>query len=272
MTATAAKPIANLLAKTQALADQRKAENSDQYAKLVRAAAEGRNLDPDEVLEQLEHFDRDPAEFAADVEALAVRFEHKARLDTLPGLERERAGIEQAVEGLNAKLQQAIAKAEAEHAAAVNPLLAKANTLNASIAAAENARNQLRSTCPQDRRDTLTAALRAVAQQSATVTKLEAELTEIQSRQLPYALEQLTASKDAAMKPQILTGVARNLDDAARQERENLSRGVKNAEARVKDLRAAVEKLLNESIPEAKAELEELRAEVNKCEAALLTP
>lgn len=274
MTATATKPLSDLLTRTRQRADQRDAANAEAYAKLVRAAAAGKvEMDPEKLLAQLDKLDRDPAAFQVDVEALAERFELKARVDRLPELERERAAIEEAVGQHNAERDAAILEAEAAHAAAVQPLLNRNTALVAAIDQAQAAAAKLKATCPADRRDALTAALRAASAKAAQVTKLESQLVALRSEHLPRAVRGLAESRNAAANPQIWAKTIGGANhDSAAQERDRLQRDVKFAEDRLANLKAEIESAERERIPAAKRELEELQAEAQAADAALLTP
>ncbi|MBP3956700.1 hypothetical protein J8F10_15605 [Gemmata sp. G18] len=84
----------NLLTKIHDAARGRRANAEARYTAAVREAAEGKELDPDDVLELLLELDRGPEQFAADTQAIANRLELQAKLDTVPALKNEFAKYE----------------------------------------------------------------------------------------------------------------------------------------------------------------------------------
>ena len=81
----------SLLTKIHDAARGRRANAEARYTAAVREAAEGKELDPDDVLELLLELDRDASQFAADTQVIAGRLELQAKFDTVPALKNELA-------------------------------------------------------------------------------------------------------------------------------------------------------------------------------------
>jgi hypothetical protein len=169
MTTATAKPVSDLLTKTRDRAAQRQASNDDQYRKLVRAAAEGKELDPDRVLKELDRFGRDPADFQEDVETVCHRSELRALVAALPSMLKECDAAEAAIfAAYETRAADAIA-ADEKYARAYHPANQKVAELTAKIAAARDAQNHLLHACPdeetKERVDALQGALQAADQE-----------------------------------------------------------------------------------------------------------
>lgn len=264
MTATATRPIGDLLARTRARADQRSAANESSYVALIHAAAEGKELDPEKLLKQLDALGRDVGEFQIAVEALAQRFDLKAVSDRLPELVRERAAIEKQVHQRNEDLQAAILKAEAAHDAAVTPLLTRNAALVAAIAAAENAQNRLRGTCSPDQLDAVHTSQRAAAEQER---KVERALRDLQAMKesLPGATKSVEHWKGlSANLPCDGPGDVQQLKDSLRFRAEAL--------ADLERLNLAITHAEENQLPAARAELARLQGEAQAAQDLMLLP
>ncbi|VTR93572.1 unnamed protein product [Gemmata massiliana] len=84
----------DLLKKLRTAERGRKADAEARYAAAVREAAEGKDLDPDDVLELLLELGRGADQFAADTQVIADRMALQAKFDTVPALKAELANYE----------------------------------------------------------------------------------------------------------------------------------------------------------------------------------
>lgn len=178
-TATAAKPVSDLLARARAKADQRDADATAQYRKLVQQAAEGKiELDPDGVLKALERLGRDLDEFQGDVEQQVKRIEAADQLARQPQAEAERLKVDAESEELLAAHRAAVAELERQLAGKMDRLKARDKEAEAQITRAIAARELLRRTAPADRLAARDEAAASLARHNASVAGGKARLEE----------------------------------------------------------------------------------------------
>lgn len=265
MTATATRPIADLLTRTRAKADQRHAADSEAYGRLVTAAAEG-NGDPDQILKHLDRTGRDVEAFQADVEFLAERMLLKATLDGMAALTQERDKVEASIRNLDQEHLAAVVAEETRFENALQPLRVKHHSLSMQMTAAEQAEQKLRATCPPERLEELAAASRAVGEQRAGIERIERGLAEIKARSLPES-QRRHANAIAALAG---LGVPKWPGDMAAADTWKKERDFEAT--RTADLEAAVARIEREELPAAREELARLEREQDAAAAALLLP
>jgi hypothetical protein len=137
---------ATLLTKTRETAARKKAETAAQYRDLVKAAAEGEDLDPDAVVEFLDEAGIEPATYAEAVELAAKRVEWKKLADTLPKLRAEQDANAAEAAAVTARLAAEIEAAQTKAALAHQPLVERRIKLDVLVREAERAESQLFST------------------------------------------------------------------------------------------------------------------------------
>jgi chromosome segregation ATPase len=186
--------IAELLDKTRATAAQRRARADAAYRKHVRSAAEGRDADPDKLVQFLDDNGFEVDAFQADVERLAARLEWAATAETLPRLQRDAAAVEREVQRVDAAFEQDLAAAEAKRAAALEPLTAKLDALKAGIGAAQAAAGELRRTAPAEVHDRLRDAHRRMGRVHEQVRAEAEAVARVKAQDLPDAERRVEAA------------------------------------------------------------------------------
>lgn len=120
-----------------------KREREEVYRALVRGAATGDEVEPQDILDICDATRRDPVQFEADVEALEKRIELKAKVDGREAVEAAREQVAREQAALTAEHQAATRRYED----ASRILQAKLNRHDADIADAQNALRLLLQTC-----------------------------------------------------------------------------------------------------------------------------
>ena len=155
----------NLLTKIHDAARGRRANVEARYTAAVREAAEGKDLDPDDVLELLLELDRGPEQFAADTQVVADRMELQAKFDTAPALKLQLANYEKET----ADRIAAFKPIEKEYYERMRFLQFHRERLEKEIREAEGAKQELYRSCRDPellaRAQTIRGAIDDVAQQ-----------------------------------------------------------------------------------------------------------
>jgi hypothetical protein len=150
--------ITNLLTKTRAAADQRRAAADDEYRKLVRKCADGAEISPEKILSQLDKWNRDVGEFPKDVEALAARIDLAA--EAVAGVDRRTRVLtaESRMAEIGRALDAAIEKARVEAGALEEPVLVELAEAQKLAKRSEEASRKLMESAAPEKREAVRAA------------------------------------------------------------------------------------------------------------------
>ncbi len=125
---------------------QRAKARIDDFRGLVRAIAEGKEPDADQVERVLSDTGKSLNDLRAAVELYQRRFAMKTQVNSLPKLEAERKEVEQKLLNADAVLEAT----EQQHTETTAPLHGQLEMLRQAMQEAECSRQQLVETCPDD--------------------------------------------------------------------------------------------------------------------------
>ena len=125
---------------------QREKARIDDFRGLVRAIAEGKEPDADQVERVLGDTGKPLDDLRAAVELYQQRFAMRAQVNSLPKLEAERKEVEQQL----LKADAALEAAEQQHTETTAPLHGRLEMLRQAMQEAERSRHQLVETCPDE--------------------------------------------------------------------------------------------------------------------------
>jgi hypothetical protein len=174
----APKSLADTLARVRAGADQRKAAAEDAYRKLVRRCADGAEIDPAQVVRQLDEWGKTAEDFERDVDAISRRLLWRSEVQQLPDLRSRLATTEGKLREADEQYAAAIQEANRKYSAAVTPLKTEQAALERTIRTSEQAEQKLAETAPAERHDRVKDLQLQVVPARQLVLRLEAELAE----------------------------------------------------------------------------------------------
>lgn len=173
-------------AATVAEAVQRaQAERQRAYIAAVRATAEGREVDPEQVAELLDRLGIDVEKFTADAEAVAARIATDKALKEVPALHARRAQIE----AERAALVRELEKIQAEYGERITKLYRAAGELAEDARKREAAWRRAFEVCPypgvQEARDRASSEAQRLRTQVRDLEDIRAEWVAFSRREPP---------------------------------------------------------------------------------------